>query len=90
MVACRVSEEERSLENAYKPLLETADSPTLFRFRSLIWRYQACPSARRKDHYEEDHLDYYQEVQGERDDWMFGRVWKTVKAYCRSPSVGRS
>ena len=74
MVACRVSEEERSLENAYKPLLETADSPTLFQFGLLIWRYRACPLTRREDRSEEDHLGYYQEVRGAQDDWTFGRV----------------
>ena len=30
MVACRVSEEERSLENAHEPLLETVDSLQLY------------------------------------------------------------
>ena len=47
-----------------------------------------CPSKQREDHSEEDHLGYYQEVQGARDDWTVDRVWKTAKAYCRSPSVG--
>ena len=88
MVACCVSEEERSLENACEPLLETADSPTVFGL--LIWRYRARPSTWREDCSKEDHLGYYQEVQGAWDDWTFGRVWKTAKAYCRSHSVGRS
>ena len=38
-----------------------------------------CPSTRRDDRSEEDHSGYYQEVQGARDDWTFGRVRRQPK-----------